>query len=119
MDRAHDLRLRQHQQVVVALDVMRMVAQAFPAIAGLVEPVALDHRAHRPVQEQDALVQQGFELGGAVGLHGGRWGLIADLDSNIGTDCRPRRPANGGPTRRNGYNGPTNEPNAPESRVLD
>ncbi len=35
------------------------------------------------------------------------------MDSSIGTDRRPWRPGSGRPTRRTGYNGPTNEPNAP------
>ena len=69
MDLADDLRLRQHQQVVVALQVVRVVGEALAAIVGLVEPVALDHRAHGAVEDQDALLEQGGELVGAVGLH--------------------------------------------------
>ena len=71
MDRAHDIGLRQREEIVVALDVMVMAGKARPAIAGLVQPVALDHRAHRAVQDQDALVEQGDDFVGAVGLHGG------------------------------------------------
>ncbi len=49
-----DLRLGQRQQVVVALEVARPVAEPFAAVAGLVELVALDHGAHGAVQDQDA-----------------------------------------------------------------
>ncbi len=71
MDRAHHVGLRQREEVVVALDVMVMPGKAGAAVAGLIEPVALDHRAHRAIQDQDALVEQGGEFVGAVGLHGG------------------------------------------------
>jgi hypothetical protein len=37
---------------------------------GLAEPQLLDHRAHRAVEDEDALAHQASELCGAVGLHG-------------------------------------------------
>ena len=55
VDRAHDVGLRQHEEVVVALEVVVVAGKARAAVVGLVEPVALDHRAHRAVQDQDAL----------------------------------------------------------------
>ena len=58
VDRANDVGPRQHQEVVVALEVVRMAGEAGAAIVGLAEPVALDHRAHRAVQDQDALLEQ-------------------------------------------------------------
>ena len=49
--------LRQLQQVVVALQVLRVVGEARAAVLGLAEPAALDHRAHRAVEDDDALLQ--------------------------------------------------------------
>ena len=69
MDAADDLRLRQYQQVVVALEVMRMVFQAFATVIGLGQAVALDHRAHGAVQDKQALLEEGVEFGRTVGLH--------------------------------------------------
>src|SRR5690606_34850805 len=37
------------------------VDEAFAAIVRFLQPVALDHRAHRPVDHQDALAQRGLE----------------------------------------------------------
>src|SRR3712207_8825145 len=45
--------LRQHEQVVVALDVGVPVGEALAAVARLVGPVALDRRPHRPVEHED------------------------------------------------------------------
>ncbi len=55
---ADDPRLRDRQQLVVALHVTREILEALAAIRGLVELVALDHRAHRAVEDQDALPEQ-------------------------------------------------------------
>ena len=71
MDAADDVRLRQQQQVVVAFDIDRMVgeglaralviAEQFRAtIVRLGQLVALDHGAHRTVQNQNALLQEVF-----------------------------------------------------------
>ncbi len=40
--------------------------EALAAIVGLVEPVALDHRAHRAVEHEDALAEQAAELASAL-----------------------------------------------------
>ena len=69
MDRADDIGLRQHQQIVVAFQVVRVRRELGPAIVGFTELVALDHRTHRAVEDQDALLEQGGELGSTVGLH--------------------------------------------------
>ena len=60
VDVADDLRLGQHQQVVVALEIRRMVGEARTAVARLVQVVALDHGAHRAVDDEDAT---GEEIG--------------------------------------------------------
>src|SRR6185436_1736046 len=55
MDFGDRLRLGQHEQVVVALHGLWMVGEALAAEGRLVELVALDHRAHGAVDDQDAL----------------------------------------------------------------
>ena len=82
VDRSHDRRLRQREQVVVAAKVARVVAEpgvgaVRPARAlrsvravraaepRLVELVGLDQRAHRPVDDEDPLGKQGSEERGA------------------------------------------------------
>ena len=47
---------RQHQEIVVALEIVAKILEALAAIAGLVEPVALDHGAHGAVEDQDAFL---------------------------------------------------------------
>ena len=61
-------RVRQ-QQVVVALEVVRVVGEALAAIVGLDQAVALDHGAHGAVEDEDALREQVAQFAGAVGLH--------------------------------------------------
>jgi hypothetical protein len=51
MDAADDAGLGQHQQVVVALEVVRVILEAFAAVVGLLQAVALDHGAHRAVED--------------------------------------------------------------------
>ena len=69
---ANDVRLRDRQQIVVALDVAGPVRKARAAIVRLAELVALDHRAHGAVEHQDALAQLRFD---AVEGGRGHWGL--------------------------------------------
>ena len=66
VDLPDDLRLGEHQQVVVALQVFRMRREARAAEGGLIQPVALDHGAHGPVEDEDALRQQLLELAQTV-----------------------------------------------------
>jgi hypothetical protein len=78
VDLAHDAGLREREQVVVALEVARMVLEARAAIAGFVELVALDHRAHRAVEHEDALPDELVQLLRDVG-RGERVGHRASL----------------------------------------
>jgi hypothetical protein len=71
-----DLRLGQAQQVVVALEVVGEIGEALAAIIGFGQLVRLDHRPHRPVEDQDALGEQGMQQVGA-GHGGGRIGKRA------------------------------------------
>ena len=61
VDGADDVGPRQGQQVVVASDVARMVAEALAAEIGLGQTVTLDERSGRPVEDEDALAQKGSE----------------------------------------------------------
>ena len=70
VDAANDLGAGEQQEVVVALKVMRVPGKVRAAIVGFLQLVTLDHRAHGAIQNQDALFEQGFQFGGAVGLHG-------------------------------------------------
>ena len=70
VDLAHDFRPGEHQQVVVALQVVRVIVQPArrrTAIAFLAQLVGLDHGAHRPVQNEDTLLQEALEQRGLVG----------------------------------------------------
>ena len=58
VDRLHGGGLGQAQQVDVASEVVRVVAEALAAEVGLAEPAFLEHRPHRPVEDDDPLAQQ-------------------------------------------------------------
>ena len=61
VDAADDVRLGQDEQVVVAFDVARPIFATLPTVSRLVQLVPLDHRAHRPVEINDALGQQSLQ----------------------------------------------------------
>jgi hypothetical protein len=78
-----DLRLAQQQQVVVALEVVsalvavdmrgvEAVYEARAAIVGFLEAMALDHRAHGAVDDEDAFVQRGQQAGDALRMQPGK-----------------------------------------------
>ena len=60
VDVAHDLRPREVQQVGIAGDVVRMVAEALAAVRLLPADVALDQHAPRAVEHGDPLAEKGF-----------------------------------------------------------
>ena len=66
MDIDNDVGLRQVQEIVVALDVPFPILEPHAAERRLVQLALLDHRPHRPVQDDDATAQQGLELPRAV-----------------------------------------------------
>src|SRR5208282_4669390 len=79
--RGHDLGTGQDQQIVIAPEVMGVVEQAAAgraAIVGLREPPGLDHGAHCPVEDQDALAQQPRELRRLV-VGGGHFALALSI----------------------------------------
>ncbi len=69
VDCPDDVGLRQRKQIVVALEVMVVRDERGAAILGLAELVALDHRSHRPVEDENPLLEERGELGSAIGLH--------------------------------------------------
>jgi hypothetical protein len=50
------VRLRQHEEIVVASKIARVILEARATIAGLVKLVALNHGAHGAIEDQDALL---------------------------------------------------------------
>ncbi len=61
MDFTHDLRLREIQEVVVTLEVMRMIGE-LPATKFLLgKIVVLDHGAHSSIEHKNPLIEQLLE----------------------------------------------------------
>ena len=65
MNAANDIGPGHRQQVVVALQGLRVIAQDAPPKILLGQPVALDHRAHRSVEDENALGGQGVQGSGS------------------------------------------------------
>ncbi len=61
MNIADNPRLGEREQIVVAFEVVRKIGKAAPPIIAFSELVALDHRAHGAIQNQDAPLEQLFE----------------------------------------------------------
>ena len=76
MDGLDEVRLREVQQIVVLLQVFRMVGKLVAAIIRLTQLVSLDHGAHRAVDDGQALRQQVFELCDAVEDFGQESGFL-------------------------------------------
>jgi hypothetical protein len=71
---------------------MAVLPQPLAPIAGLIEPQALDHGAHRAIEEHDALIEQTLQpLDARAPL-----GFIARLDGE-GCRARPARALAGAP----------------------
>ena len=81
MDVLDDIGPRQAQQLIVALDVLVKVLEAFAAVLGFAQLEALDHGAHRAIKNGNALFQDGGEL------------LSAGIDDGLHA-CHFRRTAN-------------------------
>src|SRR5262249_15011414 len=82
VDLRDDLRRRQVEEVRIALDVVRVVAEARAAVLLLRESAPVDKDAPGPVEHDDALGKKGFEL-------------CADVLHEIGS--RLKRSGAGGP----------------------
>ena len=58
VDLLHHVRAGDREQVGVALQVLRVAGEALAAVVGLAQALGLDHRAHGPVDDDDALGQE-------------------------------------------------------------
>ena len=74
VDGADGRRLGEAQQVAVAAQVGRVVAEALTSEVGLGELVGLEHRAHRAVEDEDPLAKEAGQGGQARGPVEGRSG---------------------------------------------
>ena len=57
MDGADDVGTRQHQHIAVSAQVLGVILEAVAAEVRFRQLVALDHRAHRTVEDQHALLE--------------------------------------------------------------
>ncbi len=62
MDRLDDLRLGQVEQIIVPFRSRAQSLNRSPRKPGFVQLVRLDHRAHRPVEDDDPLAQQALQF---------------------------------------------------------
>ena len=90
-----DVRSRQHQQIVIALEILGVVFESLTAKVCFGRLVALHHRPHRAVQNQDALRCERLELGFYVACLHRR--LVSDCHSRGGVVVRsnPQKVARG------------------------
>ncbi len=58
MNISYDGRPGNRQQIVIALEIMRPVGKPLAAIVIFAQLESLDHRAHRAIEQQDALVER-------------------------------------------------------------
>ena len=65
VDREHDVRPDEREQVAVTAQVVRVVLEPLGPVVRLLEAVALDERAHRAVHDDDPLAQQVGQAGKA------------------------------------------------------
>ncbi len=61
MNSANDFRLSQGQQIVVALLVAVVCLEAVAVIVVGVQLVALDHRAHGAIEDEDSFLEQAVQ----------------------------------------------------------
>ncbi len=83
MDLSHHIRAGEHQQIVITLEIPRMIGKTHATIVAFSEPVLLDHGTHAAIKDQDALGEQGFEFGSTVGLHRELWELWGHRGSPV------------------------------------
>ena len=61
MDTGDHVGAGQRQQIIIPLYIVYVILKPLPTEGRFVESVALDHRAHGAIHDQDALRKQGFE----------------------------------------------------------
>ncbi len=89
VDTGNHAGLCEHEQIVVASEIPRVAAKAVAAEVRLGQGVALNHRPHRPVEEEDAFREHGTD----IGLHRDTFGACGLVPEAIST-------ANGSPALR-------------------
>ncbi len=88
---ADDVGLAQHEKVVVSFHGLVEVGKAGAPVGGLVQLVALDHRAHRTVDEQDPLLRLGLEKPDALLMVHDRAASFAAGAGDCALGRNPRR----------------------------
>ena len=91
MDRRDRVGLGQAQQVAVAAQVARVVAEALAAEVGLAEPVGLEHRAHRAVEDEDPLAQEAGQRGRGARRGRTAWPAASRRAARRDVRCRDGR----------------------------
>ena len=91
MDLGDGVRLRQVQQVVIALEVPVPVGKARAAEVGLVQAELLDHGPHRTVENEDAFRRGLLQRRYTYFRHSLRTRFRVDLRSPGGIAPSPRR----------------------------
>ncbi len=80
VDPRDDVRTRQGEDVVVALQGQRVLREALAAEVRLLERVLLNHGAGRAVEDEDPLLEQAVQRGPGVDVHpGGRLAPLVTL----------------------------------------
>jgi hypothetical protein len=85
VDLADHVGAREHEDLVVAAQVARVVAEALAAEVGLAELARLDHRAHRAIDHEDPLGEDPLECASGLGsaaLRSSRLARAAELDKD-------------------------------------
>ena len=86
MNLLDDRRLGQHQQIIIAFEIAWPILETHAPEVFLLQVIALDHGAHRAIQNQDAVGEQSGQFGGAINSH--RWDLEnGHFSSERGAGC--------------------------------
>ena len=58
MDGADHVRTRQDQEIAVALQILGVILEALATEVGVGQPVSLNHRAHRAIEQQYPAIEE-------------------------------------------------------------
>ncbi len=71
MDGGHHVGPGEHQQIVVAPQIVGMPGESIAAKIRFGQLVALDHRPHRTIEDEDPLRQESMQRGQNISAHRG------------------------------------------------